>query len=165
MIVDLEKPTSVGTTKTEFNVVVVGAGAAGITLANRLASKGRKVALVEGGGYEFTPQSQKVYKGTTHGDPYFSLDQCRMRHFGGTTNAWAGWCRTFDEIDFDRSHHGPEYAWPISKSDLDPFLQMPAKFWKFPTHFKIARFLKAMSLRYSLIFRLQLDFEKNIFRL
>ena len=36
-----------------------------------------------------------------------------MRYFGGTSNAWGGYCRPLDKIDFKN--------WPIHKSDLKEF--------------------------------------------
>ena len=46
-----------------FDVCVIGAGPAGITLARRLAAAGAEVALMEAGGLEITPESQDVYVG------------------------------------------------------------------------------------------------------
>jgi choline dehydrogenase-like flavoprotein len=50
-----------------FDVCVVGAGPAGITLARRLAAAGARVALMEAGGLEITEESQDVYRGTSVG--------------------------------------------------------------------------------------------------
>ena len=105
----------------DFDVAVVGAGAAGITITNQLASLGYNVALIEAGDYEYTEQSQEIYTAKTVGDPYFDLDVARLRYFGGTTNHWNGWCRTFEEEDFKRDYLGEEFKWPITKQDIDPF--------------------------------------------
>jgi len=45
----------------DFDVAVVGAGAAGITITNHLALLGYNVALIEAGDYEYTDESQEVY--------------------------------------------------------------------------------------------------------
>ena len=47
-----------------FDVCVIGAGPAGITLARRLAAAGARVALMEAGGLEITEESQDVYRGS-----------------------------------------------------------------------------------------------------
>ncbi len=47
-----------------FDVCVIGAGPAGITLARVLAAAGAQVALMEAGGLEITEESQDVYRGT-----------------------------------------------------------------------------------------------------
>ena len=74
----------------EFDVCVIGAGAAGITLATRLARRGRSVLLAEGGEIDFSAASQKQYEGAVVGDPYFDLAETRLRFLGGSTNHWGG---------------------------------------------------------------------------
>ena len=39
-----------------FDVAIVGAGAAGITLTNELSSLGKNVALIEAGDYEYSEE-------------------------------------------------------------------------------------------------------------
>lgn len=107
----------------DCDVCVVGAGAAGITVARTLAAAGKSVVLCEGGGDEYTEESQDCYLGEVKGDPYFDLDVARLRYLGGSTNHWAGWCRTFDEIDFNRSDISEELVWPIRKTDLDRYFE------------------------------------------
>ncbi len=121
MIRDLE--THEDDAQLESDICIIGAGAAGITLALQLAKSGQKVTLCEGGGLDQSDASQSCYIGEVRGDPYFGLDWARLRYLGGTTNHWSGWCRTFESIDFDRSYIAPEHRWPITKSDLDPFLE------------------------------------------
>lgn len=102
---------------------VVGAGAAGITIARKLAEAGKSVVLCEGGGLEFSDESQECYRGTVEGDHYFELEYARLRYLGGSTNHWGGWCRTFDELDFNRSYISEAHVWPIRKADIDPYLE------------------------------------------
>jgi choline dehydrogenase-like flavoprotein len=104
-----------------FDVCVVGAGPAGITLARRLAAAGARVALMEAGGLEFTDESQDVYRGANLGMKYFDLDICRLRYFGGTSNHWGGWTRALDAVDFLPKRGVPLTGWPIEQLDLDPY--------------------------------------------
>ena len=113
MFYDLDSSILSDQTK-KYDFCIIGSGAAGITIANRLNDK-YKVALVEAGGMDYTIQSQDCYKGRVIGDDYFELDIARLRYFGGTTNHWTGYCRTFDEIDFNRDYLGDEFIWPIKK--------------------------------------------------
>lgn len=102
---------------------MIGAGAAGITLARVLAAAGKSVVLCEGGSEEYMEESQDCYVGEINGDPYFPLDEARLRYFGGSTNHWGGMCRTFGPLDFNRSHISEDLVWPIQKSDIDPYFE------------------------------------------
>ncbi|HEY2726980.1 MAG TPA: hypothetical protein VGI61_07390 [Parafilimonas sp.] len=42
-------------------------------------------------------------------------------YFGGTTGHWAGYCSTFDEIDFEKRDWIPKSGWPIKRADLDDY--------------------------------------------
>jgi choline dehydrogenase-like flavoprotein len=107
----------------EFDVVVVGAGPAGITVAREIASAGRRVALLEAGGMEHPDQPQlALYDGETTGLDY-PLIASRQRYFGGTSNHWGGWCRPLDPIDFAEREWMPGSGWPISHETLDPWYQ------------------------------------------
>jgi choline dehydrogenase-like flavoprotein len=105
----------------DFDVCVVGAGPAGITLARALAARGLAVALMEAGGQEFDPDSQDLYAGEILGLDYHPLDATRLRYFGGTSNHWGGRSRELDELDFLALPHHPFSGWPITKADLDPY--------------------------------------------
>ncbi len=106
---------------THFDVCVIGAGPAGITLARKLAAVGARVALMEAGGLEVSEASQDVYRGTNIGRGYFELETARLRYFGGTSNHWGGWCRAFDLYDFLPKPFHPLSGWPITQLDLDPY--------------------------------------------
>ena len=105
----------------EGDLAIVGAGAAGITLAMEWVGRGRKVLLLEGGGFERDPRMQDLYRGEIVGRPYFPLDAARLHYFGGTSNHWAGLCSTFEAIDFEKRDWVPHSGWPITRADLDPF--------------------------------------------
>lgn len=104
-----------------FDVCIVGSGPAGITLARRLGAAGKLVGLFEAGGFDYEEASQEVYQGETVGQPYYPLDSCRLRYFGGTSNHWGGWTRPLEEDDFRPRPHHPLSGWPIGKSDLDAY--------------------------------------------
>src|SRR6185312_9737356 len=87
-------------TNLEADVCIIGGGAAGITLARDLAGGGRKIIMLESGGFEFSEKTQELYDGATVGQPLHPLMVERLRFFGGSTNHWAGGCRPFDAEDF-----------------------------------------------------------------
>ena len=105
----------------EGDLCIVGAGAAGITIARELANSRLKVLLLEGGGFDFDPQMQELYRGEIVGQPYYPLQAAALHYFGGTTNHWAGWCSTYEPIDFEKRDWVPHSGWPITRADLDPF--------------------------------------------
>jgi len=105
----------------EGDICIVGAGAAGITLALGLLDGGRRIVLLESGGFDYDHDTQALYQGVNLGLPYYDLDVCRLRYFGGTTNHWEGRCRPLDPIDFEARPWVPHSGWPITKATLDPF--------------------------------------------
>jgi choline dehydrogenase-like flavoprotein len=104
-----------------YDVCVIGGGPAGITVSRVLARQGAKVALMEAGGLEIELETQDPYVGENIGQDYFPLDTSRLRFFGGTSNHWAGWCRTLEPVDFTPKSYNPLSGWPITKLDLDPY--------------------------------------------
>jgi choline dehydrogenase-like flavoprotein len=107
----------------EADICIVGAGAAGITLAQALIDKSARVVVLEGGGLQPEERSQALYAGATTGQPYYALDACRVRCLGGTTNTWGGWCRPLDAIDFTHRDWLPHSGWPFTRDALTPFYQ------------------------------------------
>jgi choline dehydrogenase-like flavoprotein len=105
----------------DADIAIIGAGAAGITLACELSGSGLETWLIESGDFEFDADTQALYEGKITGTPYFPLDVARLRYFGGSTNHWGGICRPLDPIDFERRDWVPNSGWPIDRKTLDPF--------------------------------------------
>lgn len=97
----------------DADVCIIGAGAAGITLARDLAGAGRTIAVIESGAFELDGDTQKLYAGEVVGAPHAPLDRDRLRYLGGSTNHWQGSCREFDAADLA--------DWPIGVETLKPF--------------------------------------------
>ena len=74
----------------EADLVIVGAGAAGITLALEFTGTGHQVLLVESGGLDAEADTQSLGEGDVVGMAYEPLEAARARYFGGTTNMWTG---------------------------------------------------------------------------
>jgi choline dehydrogenase-like flavoprotein len=108
-------------THIQCDICIVGTGPAGISIAMEWNHSPYKVILLEGGGLEYDDQMQDLYAGPTTGQHYYPLRSTRLHYFGGTSNHWAGFCSTFDELDFEKREWVPHSGWPIKKSDLDPF--------------------------------------------
>ncbi|WP_265569644.1 FAD-dependent oxidoreductase [Sphingomicrobium nitratireducens] len=132
MLLDLRACES--TYETQAQVCIVGAGAAGITLARRLGEAGIDTILLETGGADHEDAVQSLARGKNLGHDYWELEESRLRFFGGTTAIWGGRCAEFDPIDFDRKDWVAHSGWPISYDDLAPYyadarrrLGLPAK--------------------------------------
>ena len=106
----------------EGDLCIIGAGAAGISMALEWIGTGARVLLLEGGGFDYDPRLQDLFRGEVIGQPYnFPLEAVRLHYFGGTTGHWAGFCAPYDPIDFEQRDWVPYSGWPISRADLDPF--------------------------------------------
>ena len=103
------------------DLCVIGAGAAGITLARQLIGSNVDVVVLESGGFEEDPDTQDLYSGTGSGLPYFDLATARLRFFGGSTNHWGGTSRPQIDRDFQVRPGIPLSGWPIERSDLAPY--------------------------------------------
>lgn len=119
MLIDLRASDS--STRFETDICIVGAGAAGITLARRLKDSGLRILLLESGGVDFEADIQALADGRSTGHDYYPLADSRLRFFGGTTAIWGGRCAEFNPIDFERRDWVPHSGWPISHQDLRPY--------------------------------------------
>lgn len=115
------------------DICIIGGGPAGISIAREFIGTPYKVILLEGGGAEIEADSQDLYRGANVGRPYYDLDVCRLRFFGGTSNHWAGWCRPLAPIDFKKRSWIPHSGWPINHDDLTPFYGRAEKVVQLPT--------------------------------
>jgi choline dehydrogenase-like flavoprotein len=113
----------------DADLCIVGAGAAGITIARALEGRGLDIVLLESGTFETEEPTQALYQGAVVGEPLRSgwndltLDQVRLRYFGGTTNHWAGFCRPLERIDFERRPQLAVSGWPIDLDVLAPWYE------------------------------------------
>ena len=108
---DLTQPLRAG-------VCIVGAGAAGITLACELDGAGMSVLLLDAGPVDGGAEvSQDSYEGSSegvHATPRFF----RRRGFGGTTAIWGGRCVPYDPIDFEARPHVAASGWPLAYDEV-----------------------------------------------
>ena len=110
----------------EADLCIVGAGAAGISIAQRFAGTSTRVVVLESGGEAFEATTQDLSRGENVGLPYFPLDTARLRWLGGTTNHWGGICRPMDPEDFESKAWIPNSGWPIAERDLESYYE-PAR--------------------------------------
>ena len=105
----------------EGDICIVGAGAAGISIALEFMNSPYKVILLEGGGFEYEERIQKLYDGKTTGQPYYPIRSSELHYFGGTTGHWGGMCSLFDPIAFKKRAWVDKSGWPITQETLLPY--------------------------------------------
>jgi choline dehydrogenase-like flavoprotein len=108
---------AVGATTVRTAVCIVGAGAAGITLACELDGSGIDVLLLEAGGIHDDSLVDTDFIGHAN-QPHAGTTEFRRAGFGGTTSIWGGRCVPLDPVDFERRDHIPESGWPISYQEV-----------------------------------------------
>lgn len=114
-----------------FDVVIVGSGASGGTLAAHLARRGVRVAIVEGG-----PRVNTRTDFNTHALPFDfpnrqiptmrpgkeGFDSERSRGVGGKTMLWNAVALRFSQRDFKgRTFDGAGEDWPVDYKDIAPY--------------------------------------------
>ena len=116
----------------ETDVCIVGAGVAGITLAQEFIEKKFRVALLECGDLKPDNKTQSFFWGETIGHPYYPLDMTRSSGFGGSAHRWNIDLQTgdfgvrlhpLDAIDFTEREWVAHSGWPFEKSHLDIFYE------------------------------------------
>lgn len=107
----------------EGDLCIVGAGAAGISMALEWIDTPHTVLLLESGGFTVDADTQDLNRGNNLGQRYYPLQSSRLRFFGGTTGHWGGFCAPYDPIDFEQRDWVPHSGWPLTRSDLDPFYE------------------------------------------
>ena len=111
------------------DVVVVGAGPAGIVVALELGGKGFDVVLIESGSESFSQDVQSLSDaGELNPDLHAPMSIATRRQVGGASVIWGGRCVPYDPVDFDYRPHVSDARWPVSYDELTPYFQR-ACYW------------------------------------
>lgn len=105
----------------EADICIVGAGPAGISVANRFVDSRLRIVIVESGDLCPRSEVQNLADCETSGQPQRSLKESRNRQFGGSSNSWGGACAPMSCSDFTPRPWIDLAGWPFSKQCLDPY--------------------------------------------
>jgi choline dehydrogenase-like flavoprotein len=107
----------------EGDICIIGAGAAGISIALEWINTPYKVILLEGGGFDYDERVQELYRGRGTGQKYYPLKSARLHYFGGTTGHWGGFCSIFEPVSFEKRDWISESGWPFTNKEMEPYYQ------------------------------------------
>lgn len=109
------------------DVVIVGSGPAGSTLARELSGTHLKVVVLESGSTARQPWADALNEVENVGRER-QPDQWSVRNriLGGSSHTWGGRCTPFDDIDFARRTWVPGSGWPVTPEALQPYLERSA---------------------------------------
>lgn len=119
--------TEIDSNEISGDICIVGAGAAGISLAKQFLNSSLKIILLEAGGMNYEQDSQDLYQGENEGLTNFPLNVSRLRYFGGTTGHWGGACVPLDPVDFEKRDWLPHSGWPFARTELEPYYPLAQK--------------------------------------
>jgi glycine/D-amino acid oxidase-like deaminating enzyme len=105
----------------ECDLCIVGAGAAGITLALQFVQSKHRVIVLESGDEKLNTKQQALNHGKVIDGVHPAPHLWRLRRLGGSTTSWGGRCVPLDEHDFRKRPHVPLSGWPFDGPTLQPF--------------------------------------------
>jgi choline dehydrogenase-like flavoprotein len=122
------------TSSTHYDIVIIGSGAGGGTLAHRLAPSGKKILLLERGDYVRREPENWSTKAVNLEARYNTKEAWRNRDgeilhphtnyfVGGNTKFYGAALFRLRREDFSeiRHHGGVSPAWPIGYDELEPY--------------------------------------------
>jgi choline dehydrogenase-like flavoprotein len=117
MLIDFRAGTGLAP---NVDLCIIGAGAAGLTIAQLFLGSSKSVCIVESGGRAYEPATEALYAGRSIGQPVDLIDG-RVRALGGSTNHWGGRCGEFSEAELVERDWIPKSGWPLQLKDLAPY--------------------------------------------
>jgi len=126
MILDLREGAGPATLRCD--ICVVGAGAAGLTIATEMSNSPLEIVLLESGGMEFEAPTQALYDVDLSGLPHPGSTQGRFRVCGGSTTMWGGQALPLMASDFEPREWVPHSGWPIVYEEMKPYYERASRF-------------------------------------
>lgn len=123
MLLDLDHLPEADAAALEADVCIVGAGAAGLTLAREFLGTPHRVLLLESGGAQPEEETRRLYDSilAPGSQPHAGVHDGRTRILGGTTTLWGGQALPLMPIDFETRAWVPHSGWPFPHTELAPY--------------------------------------------
>jgi choline dehydrogenase-like flavoprotein len=129
-------------TQNHFDVIIIGTGAGGGTLAHKLAPTGKKILLLERGGYvprekdNWNPRAVNLEGKYQTKEMWHDKDGKEVHphtnyYVGGNTKFYGAALFRLRKEDFGeiRHHGGVSPAWPIHYEDIEPYYTAAERFY------------------------------------
>jgi choline dehydrogenase-like flavoprotein len=129
-IVDLREAPPAGPIETD--VCVIGAGAAGLTVATELGRAGHDVVLLESGGFAPEEETQALNDVELAGYPVRENFMSRARYYGGSCNLWAGRSMRLTPEDMTAEADPERSGWPLTHAELARWYPAAARVLRLP---------------------------------
>lgn len=101
------------------DLVVVGAGPAGIVVALEAARRGLQVVLLESGAEHYDARVQTLSEAAEWDRArHAPMSMAIRRQVGGTSVTWGGRCVPFDPVDFVTRSVAGSVRWPVSYDEI-----------------------------------------------
>jgi choline dehydrogenase-like flavoprotein len=126
-----------------FDIIIIGSGAGGATMAQSLASTGKSILILERGPHLPVEDDNWDPKAVFVDRKYRTKEQWRDKngrsftpntHYwvGGNTSFYGGALMRFKRDDFAQTFHagGLSPAWPISYDDMKPWYEQAEIIWE-----------------------------------
>jgi len=135
-------------TTLQTDLVIIGGGPAGLTVAKEFAGTSTQVLVLESGELQEEPHFTDLNGVETAGEPWTEAQArrrielhgsssaswsnehqafgVRCRLLGGSTHAWAGKSAPFEATDFTRREWIPNSGWPLDLDAIEPYLDRAA---------------------------------------
>ena len=128
----------------EIQIVIIGSGPAGISLALELEKKNLKTLIVEAGGEKYSQFSQDNFNSEIVGDKIIDLSHSRLRQFGGTSEIWGGWSKPMENYNIKQ--------WGINNNKLSKYSKSTCQILNIKNEFRkssLDKYFSQIEFQYS----------------
>ena len=119
MHIDLDSYQSAIPPRTRF--CIIGAGIAGLVLAQRFAGMGFEITVLEAGGLEIEERSQSLYQAEMAATEHTGSTLGRFRTFGGSSTRWGAQLLPYPADVFSPVPGSPSLPWPIEGREIERY--------------------------------------------